>query len=89
MNFEQVERRNQDIISNALSWARGEDCSPLEQLDVAMLGECLNIRIPKCFDKFVYSESRNRVKLYGSEKTIYKTLDKLADELLNSKYNSN
>lgn len=87
MNVEQCENRNQAIIENALSWAKGEECDPLEQLDIAILGEYLNVRIPKCFDKFVHSESRNSVRLCGAEKTIYKTLDKLADELLESKYN--
>lgn len=87
MNVEQCERRNQAIIENALNWVKGEDCNPLEQLDIAILGEYLNIKIPKCFDNFVYSESRNNIKTYGAEKTIYKTLDKLADALLKSKYN--
>lgn len=88
MNFEQCERRNQAIIENALNWAKGEDCIPLEQLDVAILGEYLNVRIPKCFDKFICSESRNKVTAYGAEPTIFKTLDKLADELINSKFNN-
>ena len=89
MNIEQCENRNQAVIQNALNWAKGEKCNPLEQLDVAILGEYLSLRIPKCFDKFVYSESKNQAKVYGPEKTVFKTLDRIANKLIAIQTNKN
>lgn len=83
MTLEQCENRNKAIMENALLWAKGEDCEPLEQLDVAIIAEYLKMNLPKCFYNFVESENYNHVKTYGSHKTIIKTLDKMRDKLLN------
>ena len=77
MNIEQIENRNKSIINNAIEWANNRECLPLEQLDIVVIGEYYNIRIPKCFHNFVYSENPNHAKVCGSEKTIFKTLDKI------------
>ena len=83
MNIQQIENRNQAIIENAKRWANNEDCNPLEQLDILILGEYLKMNIPKCFEKFIYTENRNQAKVYGAEKTIFKTLDKIANKIIN------
>lgn len=83
MTLEQCENRNKAIMENALQWARGEDCLPLERLDVAIIAEYLNMNLPKCFDNFVESGTPDTVKAYGSHKSIMKTLDKMRNKLLN------
>lgn len=83
MTIEQCENRNNVIMENALRWARGDECLPLEQLDVAIIAEYLNMNLPKCFDNFVESENSNHIKAYGSYKSIMKTLDKIRNKLLN------
>jgi len=81
MNFEQIEKRNKAIMDNAKRWANDEDCLPLYQLDVAILGEVLKIKIPKCFHHFHYSEGPTHIKTTGASKTIWKTLDKIRNKL--------
>lgn len=88
LTIEQCEVRNKSIMINAILWAKGEECNPLEQLDIMMIGEYLNIKIPKCFHHFVRSENINQVMVTGAEKTIFKTLDKLKDRLLKFDINS-
>lgn len=83
MTLEQSENRNKAIMENALLWAKGEDCLPLEQLDIFIIAEYLKMNLPKCFYDFVESDSPNTLKAYGSHKTIMKTLDKMRDKLLN------
>lgn len=81
MSIEQIEKRNQDIIRNAKLWATEKECDALRQLDIAILGEYLGIRIPKCFDKFVCSKNRNHAEIFGAERSIFKTLDRIAELL--------
>lgn len=82
MTLEQCENRNRAIMENALAWAKGEDCLPLESLDVAIIAEYLKMDLPKCFYNFVESENPNHIKAYGAHKTIMKTLDKMREKLL-------
>lgn len=71
-----------ETIYNATNWAKGEECCPIRQIDVFLLGEYLDINIPTQFYKFIESSNRNSVIVTGAEKTIYKTLDKIADKLI-------
>lgn len=82
LTIEQCEIRNKSIMLNAISWAKGEECNPLDQIDIMMMGEYLNIKIPKCFHHFVRSENINKVMVTGAERTIFNTLDRLKDGLL-------
>lgn len=81
MNFEQCDKRNQAIIENAKKWSKGEECIRLKQLDILILGEELNIRIPKSFKHFHCSTNPNDIKVTGAERTIIKTLDKIKNKL--------
>ena len=81
MNIQQCEKRNKAIIENAKRWSKGEDCFRLKQLDVLILGETLNIRIPKSFKHFHYSDNPNHIITTGAEKSIFKTLDKIKNKL--------
>ncbi len=56
MEIKYIESRNKSIIENAKLWAKGEECLPIEPLDVLILGEVLNIKIPACFHHFVESK---------------------------------
>jgi hypothetical protein len=82
MTFEQCEKRNNAVLNNAIYWANGEECSPLGQSDIAILGDILNINIPKAFYNFEMSENKNSCSATGSHKTIFKTLDKIKNKLL-------
>ena len=84
MNIKQIKKRNKSIIDNAKKWANNENCLPLYQLDVAILGEVLGVRIPKCFHRFHYSEEPTHIKTTGADKTIWKTLDKIRNKLIRS-----
>jgi len=82
MNIEQVENRNNAIIQNAIEWANKRDCLPLEQLDIVVIADYYKIKIPSCFCNFVHSDNVNHIKTYGSEKTIFKTMDKIRNKIL-------
>ena len=82
MNIEQIEKRNKAIMENAILWAKGEECDPLYQLDVSVIGGYLNMNLNKCFHNFDYSENVNHVKAYSSHKTIFKQLERIQKKLL-------
>ncbi|HFD2033482.1 TPA: hypothetical protein ACF2DD_002059 [Clostridium perfringens] len=82
MEIKYIESRNESIIENAKLWAKGEECLSLEPLDILILGEVLNIKIPTCFHHFIRSESPTRVRASGAFKTIYKVLEKIQNKLL-------
>jgi hypothetical protein len=82
MNMEQVERQYEAIKENAIKWAKGEECTPLEQLDIVVIGEYLHINIPSCFNQFIRSDNQLHVSATGAHKTIFKTLDKIQNGIL-------
>lgn len=86
MNTEQCEERNKMIIKNPILWAKGEECDPLTQLDILLIGEYVKVNILKCFHHFIRSDKNDCARLTGAERTIFKTLDKLKYALL--KYDS-
>lgn len=82
MTLKECENRNQAVLRNAISWAKGEDCLPLTQLDVCIVTEYLDLNLPQCFYHFVESDNVNDVRATGAHKTIFKVLDKIKDKLL-------
>ena len=85
MTIIECEKRNKAILQNAIEWANNRVCEPLEQTDVALVGECLKINIPKAFYQFVESKNINEIKACGCHKTIFKTLDKIKNMILKGK----
>lgn len=77
MDIEQVGKMYDAIKENAVKWAKNEECSPLYQLDVVVIGEYLNMDIPAYFHHFEASENPNHVSATGAYRSILKTLDKM------------
>ena len=82
MTLDQCEKRNERTIENATRWAEGKECDPLTILDVAIMAEYCKVNLPKSFHNFVNSRDRNSVNSTGAHKTIFKTMDKLREEIL-------
>lgn len=72
---------NEFILKNAKLWSKGEECEPLEAIDISVLGEYLDIKIPQCFHHFISSDNPNHIRITGAEKTIFKTLTKIKNRL--------
>lgn len=84
MTIEQITKRNKEIMKNALLWAKNENCTPLQQIDISIIGMYLNINIPKCFVYFGESQNPNHVLPVSGYGTIFKTLDSIQKKLLES-----
>ena len=82
MTLEQCAERNQAIYDNAVEWANERPCMPLEQFDIVVLGDILDMWIPKGFNNFILSKKINHALLTGAEKTILKTLDRIKEAIL-------
>ena len=80
-SIERIEKRNREIIENAIEWSNDRECDPLYPIDILIIGDYLDVKIPKCFNRFIESKSRNRIRCTGAEKTIFKTLDRIAEKL--------
>lgn len=76
-------RIEQNVVDNAMLWAKGEECSPICQYDIVVLGEYLNVNIPSYFSKFEWSNSRDHIELNskGCEELITKKI-KLIQRML-------
>jgi hypothetical protein len=70
------------IIDNAKQWARGRNCQPLYQEDIAIIGSYVGINIPKAFYNFEMTDKLNSCKATSSFKAIFKTLDIIQKKLL-------
>ena len=65
------------ILESAKKWVNGES-SIDNQVDLVMIAEKYNVKLPACMHHFRYSNNPNEVCLTGAAKTIYKTMSKLA-----------
>lgn len=86
MTIQECEKRNAQIIQNAMLWANNEKCEPLEILDVSVIAEVLKINLPACFRNFYNTDRPGNIRAVSSHKTILKTLDKIQDKLLKNMY---
>lgn len=85
MTIKECEKRNVAVLQNAERWAEGVSCQPLEQFDIALLGEYLSMNIPKAFYDFICSENTNHCKATGDHKAILKTLDTIKNKIKSGK----
>lgn len=86
MTIEQCENRNRAVMRNAIEWANGKDCMELYVLDIFIISEYLDIKIPACFvNNFIATKNINQASVTGAEKTIFKILDKIKIQLLKCK----
>ena len=69
------------VLKKAKLWAKGESLEPLYSIEVDLLGEYFNIKIPKCFHHFINSKNPNCIYTTGAERTIFKTLTKIKNKL--------
>jgi len=82
MTVEQCEKRNIAVLKNAIEWANGRECLPLEQLDVALLGEYLVLNIPTAFYKFCSSSAPQQFSTSGAFKTIANFLKSMQERII-------
>lgn len=79
MTIKQCEERNKAIIDSLKDWIKGES-SIDGYLELAIICEYFNIRIPKAASNFISSENPNDVKASGNMQT-FKTLFSLMDKI--------
>lgn len=79
MTFKQCENRNRAIIDSLKDWIKGES-SIDGYLELAVICEHFNIRIPKVASNFISSENPNDVKASGNMQT-FKALFNLMDKI--------
>ncbi|MCC0684039.1 hypothetical protein [Clostridioides sp. ZZV14-6345] len=76
----------EDVMRNAIEWANGKECMELYILDIFIISEYLDIKIPTCFENnFIATKNINQITTTGAEKTIFKILDKIKIKLLKCK----
>ena len=79
MTIKQCEERNKAIIDSLKDWIKGKS-SIDGYLELAIICEHFNIRIPKAASNFISSENPNDVKASGNIQT-FKTLFSLMDKI--------
>lgn len=68
------------VINSAKDWINGE-ASIDNQFELVLIAEHYNVTLPACMYHFQYSNSSDHVCATGAFKTIYKTLEKLAQAI--------
>lgn len=81
MTTEQAIKYEDEVIESAKEWIYGEN-SIDNQIELLMIAEYYNVRLPSCCHHFIYSDSPNDLCATGAFKTLYKVLDKLKNAII-------
>lgn len=68
------------VINSAKDWINGK-ASIDNQLELALIADHYNVTLPACMYHFQHSNNPDHVCATGAFKTIYKTLEKLAQAI--------
>jgi hypothetical protein len=83
VNTAEALKLEQQVIESGKHWLTG-DSSIDNQYELLVLAVHYNVKLPSCMHNFRYSNSPNEVCATGAFKTVYKTIDKLAEAIRRS-----